>query len=137
MPVRILNTPPRQANEKANGCLRENQRSDHRKISFSIASTNREMKQLCLNQNQNQIDQGSEKEPEGQSRNSPARVKAQLLTEVRLKRQIQGRRWVTCASPSPLLVKGNRHKGILGKAFLPVKKTVREFSDSRRGLAHK
>jgi len=34
------------------------------------------MKQLCANQNQNQIDQGSEKEPEGQSGKQSARVKA-------------------------------------------------------------
>lgn len=129
MPVRILNTP--QGRQTKEQMLRDNQKVRPQKNQLlHIASTNREMKQLCTNQNQNQIDQGSEKEPEGQNRNSQPGWKLQLLTEVHLKRQIQGRRWVTCASPSPLLVKGKQTQGDFRKGF--VKKTVREFSDSRR-----
>ena len=69
MPVRILNTP--QGRQTKEQMLRDNQKVRPQKNQLlHIASTNREMKQLCTNQNQNQIDQGSEKEPEGQNRNS-------------------------------------------------------------------
>lgn len=131
MPVRILNTPQGRQT-KSKWLLERIRRSDHRKISFSTLLPIEKWNSYALIKIRTRLTKAQEKEPEGKVE-TVSQGEAPVVDWGSSEEANSGQKVShLCISKPFTCQRGNRHKGDFRKGFLPVKKTVREFSDSRR-----